>query len=106
MNKKQKNVVSEIVEGLEAILDDVNDTLDSNDSKGLLKTLKDVCEAEKQAYDRLSETAQESEKGEEMEDNIDELENAISTIEKSFSGIEEYLNEIDEAKDALDDLLY
>jgi hypothetical protein len=50
---------------------------------------EEMAEAEREKFDNLSQSLQETERGEAIEAAADALENAVSSLEEAFSSVEE-----------------
>ena len=53
--------------------------------------LESICEEEQEAYYNMPESLQDSERGQELYDNIDALENAASNLDDVISDLQEIL---------------
>ena len=65
MNKYRRGVLESAAERLEELIDG----------------LEGICNDEQEAYDNLPESLQDSERGEQMSENIDDLEQVTSDLE-------------------------
>ena len=83
MNKERRTRLEKLIEKLEEIKDSINDIRDE------IECVKDE---EQEAYDNMPESIQQSDRGCNMEENIDDLDSAYDIdIEDSVDEIIDYL---------------